>query len=176
MSKKPESATKRLAREFRGFMKNSLPGIVASPEDGNLLKWECNLEVLDKESLYFGQTFVIEMKFTKDYPYKAPKCAFKTQIYHPNICLKTGEICLDVLKDNWSAAYDTRTILISIQQLIDDANPDSPLNVDAAIMFRKGKEIFKKELERFSKVKNKKEYKTPTEILRAEKPVETKKK
>ncbi|XP_053937715.1 ubiquitin-conjugating enzyme E2 C isoform X2 [Cuculus canorus] len=44
----------------------------------------------------------------------------------------TGNICLDILKDKWSALYDVRTILLSIQSLLAEPNIESPLNVDAA--------------------------------------------
>jgi ubiquitin-conjugating enzyme E2 C len=43
-----------------------------------------------------------------------------------------GNICLDILKDKWSALYDVRTILLSIQSLLGDPNNDSPLNGQAA--------------------------------------------
>lgn len=43
-----------------------------------------------------------------------------------------GNICLDILKDKWSAAYSVRTILQSIRALLGDPNNDSPLNPAAA--------------------------------------------
>lgn len=36
------------------------------------------------------------------------------------------------IKEKWSALYDVRTILLSIQSLLAEPNNDSPLNVDAA--------------------------------------------
>jgi ubiquitin-protein ligase len=43
-----------------------------------------------------------------------------------------GNICLDILQDKWSAAYSVRTILLSLQSLLQDANVASPLNAYAA--------------------------------------------
>lgn len=39
---------------------------------------------------------------------------FETTLFHPNVDVH-GNICLDILKEKWSAAYSVRTILLSIQ-------------------------------------------------------------
>jgi len=36
------------------------------------------------------------------------------------------------LKEKWSAAYSVKTILMSLQTLLNDPNNDSPLNTQAA--------------------------------------------
>jgi Ubiquitin-conjugating enzyme len=52
---------------------------------------------------------------------------FLTPCWHPNVD-EHGNICLDILKEKWSAAYSVLSILQSLQSLLGDANPDSPLN------------------------------------------------
>uniref|UniRef100_A0A8B9ENF4 Ubiquitin conjugating enzyme E2 C n=1 Tax=Anser cygnoides TaxID=8845 RepID=A0A8B9ENF4_ANSCY len=47
-----------------------------------------------------------------------------------------GNICLDILKDKWSALYDVRTILLSIQSLLAEPNIESPLNTHAAELWK----------------------------------------
>lgn len=42
---------------------------------------------------------------------------FITACFHPNVD-ENGFICLDILKDKWSALYDVRSILLSIQSLL----------------------------------------------------------
>ena len=46
--------------------------------------------------------------------------------------LRSGTICLDILKDKWSAAYSVATVLLSLQSLLGEPNNDSPLNPQAA--------------------------------------------
>ncbi|XP_069334297.1 ubiquitin-conjugating enzyme E2 C-like isoform X4 [Eulemur rufifrons] len=58
----------------------------------------------------------------------------------------SGNICLDILKDKWSALYDVRTILLSIQSLLGEPNIDSPLNTHAAELW-KNPTAFKKYLQ-----------------------------
>ena len=65
---------------------------------------------------------------------EAPKALFRTKIYHPNID-KLGRICLDILKTKWSPALQVRTVLISIQSLLADANLDDPLDQECANHF-----------------------------------------
>lgn len=60
-----------------------------------------------------------------------------------------GNICIDILKDKWSAAYNIRTILLSIQSLLGDPNLDSPLNGQAASLWPNGVEYKKLLLKKY---------------------------
>lgn len=88
------------------------------------------------ETPYEGRSYRLRMKFGLDYPFSPPNIAFETPIFHPNVDLKLGVICLDILKEQWSAAYNIETVLLSIQSLLDEPNPSSPLNVDAAKLWK----------------------------------------
>jgi len=57
-----------------------------------------------------------------EYPFKAPEVKFVTACYHPNVD-QHGNICLDILKEKWSAAYSVRTLLLSIQSLLGTPPP-----------------------------------------------------
>merc|ERR1719291_165133 len=91
-----------------------LPGPVDTPYQGALL--ECRLI------------------FPFDYPFKPPEFIFDTPIYHCNVS-ENGLVCMDVLHDLWTPALTARTILISVQSLLTDPNPDDALNADAAGVF-----------------------------------------
>lgn len=74
---------------------------------------------------------------------------FKTPICHPNVHFKTGEICLDLLKSSWSPAYTIRSTLNAVHQLLTSAEPDSPLNVDVAMLLRAEDQVAAESLIRF---------------------------
>ena len=82
-------------------------------------------------TVYCGLSYKLSLKFPADYPFKAPTVKFETPCFHPNVDTQ-GNICLDILKEKWSAAYSVRTVLLSIQSLLGEPNNDSPLNTYAA--------------------------------------------
>jgi hypothetical protein len=67
--------------------------------------------------VFDGLTFKLSLEFPSGYPYTAPSVKFTSSCFHPNVDT-AGNICLDILKDKWSALLDVRTILISIQSLL----------------------------------------------------------
>ena len=69
-------------------------------------------------------------------PARAPRAAFETKIFHPNVHWKTGEICLDILKDAWSPAWTLHSVCRAVLALLCNPEPDSPLNCDAGNMLR----------------------------------------
>ena len=73
-------------------------------------------------SPYAAGVFFLDIVFPTDYPFKPPKIQFKTRIYHCNIN-SNGQICLDILKDQWSPALTIAKVLLSISSLLTDANP-----------------------------------------------------
>ena len=75
--------------------------------------------------------YSLTLSFANEYLFKAPVVKFSTLCFHPNVD-QFGNICLDILKEQWSPAYNVRTILLSIQSLLGEPNNDSPLNTHAA--------------------------------------------
>ncbi|XP_017382027.1 ubiquitin-conjugating enzyme E2 C-like, partial [Cebus imitator] len=96
-------------------------------------------------TVYEDLRYKLSLEFPSGYPYNAPTVKFLTPCYHPNVDTQ-GNICLDILKDKWSALYDVRTILLSIQSLRREPNIDSPLNTHAAELW-KNPTAFKKYLQ-----------------------------
>uniref|UniRef100_A0A672ZLQ6 Ubiquitin-conjugating enzyme E2 C n=1 Tax=Sphaeramia orbicularis TaxID=375764 RepID=A0A672ZLQ6_9TELE len=124
------SVTKRLQQELMTLMMSGDKGISAFPESDNLFKWRGTIEG-PRGTVYEGLQFRLSLEFPGGYPYRAPDVKFVTPCFHPNVD-EQGFICLDILKDKWSALYDVRSILLSIQSLLGEPNNESPLNPTAA--------------------------------------------
>ncbi|KAI9682961.1 MAG: Ubiquitin-conjugating enzyme E2 C [Trizodia sp. TS-e1964] len=130
------NVTKRLQSELMQLMMSSTPGISAFPNDaGDLLNWTGTI-VGPEGTCYEGLTFRLSFVFPGTYPYSPPTVLFKTPIYHPNVDF-SGRICLDILKDKWSAVYNVQSILLSLQSLLGEPNNASPLNGQAAELWEK---------------------------------------
>ncbi|XP_020590104.1 ubiquitin-conjugating enzyme E2 20-like [Phalaenopsis equestris] len=140
-----QSVLKRLQSELMALMMRGDPGISAFPEGDNIFCWKGTING-GKDTVYEGMTFKLSLSFSTDYPFKPPKVKFENPCFHPNVDL-SGNICLDILQDKWSSAYDVRTILLSIQSLLGEPNNESPLNTQAAALWA-NQEEFKKMVEK----------------------------
>jgi peroxin-4 len=96
-----------------------------------------------------GGRWLLDIHIPQAYPLVPPSVRFITPICHPNVDFHTGEICLDLLKTSWSPAYTISTTMTSVHQLLTSAEPDSPLNIDIAQMFRLGDYVGAEALIRF---------------------------
>ncbi|KAM5220765.1 ubiquitin-conjugating enzyme E2 C isoform 2-T2 [Hipposideros larvatus] len=133
-----------LQQELMTLMMSGDKGISAFPESDNLFKWVGTIHGA-AGTVYEDLRYKLSLEFPSGYPYNAPTVKFLTPCYHPNVDTQ-GNICLDILKDKWSALYDVRTILLSIQSLLGEPNIDSPLNTHAAELW-KNPTAFKKYLQ-----------------------------
>ena len=91
-------------------------GISAFPDGDKLFEWIATVNG-PADSVYDGLKYKLRLEFPAAYPYTAPTVKFVTPCFHPNVD-QHGNICLDILKEKWSALYEVRTILLSIQSLL----------------------------------------------------------
>lgn len=76
--------------------------------------------------------FNLVVSLLAEYPFKPPKIAFKTKIYHPNIDEK-GQVCLPIIhNENWKPATKTDQVIQSLIALVNDPEPEHPLRADLA--------------------------------------------
>ena len=131
--------TKRLQNELIELQKNAIPNCSAGPTDTDITHWNATI-IGPEDTPYHGGIFYMDIKFTNEYPFKPPKVYFTTPIYHCNIN-RQGGICLDILKDNWSPALNTSTLLLSICSLLAEPNPNDPLVPEIADLLKHSKAV-----------------------------------
>lgn len=128
------AAKRRLIRDFKRLASDPPIGISGSPNPDNIMVW--NAVIFGPPDTPFEDgSFRLTLTFTDAYPNKPPTVRFVSRMFHPNIYVN-GELCLDILQNRWSPTYDVAAILTSVQSLLNDPNPGSPANVEAATLFK----------------------------------------
>mmetsp|Transcript_40479 Transcript_40479/g.56242 ORF Transcript_40479/g.56242 Transcript_40479/m.56242 type:complete len:162 (+) Transcript_40479:171-656(+) len=132
----------RLMKELKAFQEQEEEGedIILYPKhDSDIFTWVGWVKG-PPDTPYEGGMFELDIVVPKRYPLQPPIIHFVTKIFHPNIHWEKGEICLDLLKDAWSAVYTLQSVCRSIIALLAHPEPDSPLNCDAGNLLRGGDE------------------------------------
>ena len=119
------SSAKRIQKELAEISLDPPSNCSAGPKGDNLYEWVSTITG-PAGSPYAGGVYFLDISFPPDYPFKPPRVAFKTRIYHCNVN-SSGAICLDILKDNWSPALTISKVLLSVCSLLTDCNPHDPL-------------------------------------------------
>jgi ubiquitin-conjugating enzyme E2 I len=83
--------------------------------------------------------------YRDDYPSKPPKCKFVPPLFHPNV-YPSGTICLSILneEEGWRPAITIKQVLMGIQDLLDDPNPNSPAQSEAYSLFTSNRSEYKR--------------------------------
>ncbi|CAI0546348.1 unnamed protein product [Linum tenue] len=95
-------ASKRILKELKDLQKDPPTSCSAGPVAEDMFHWQATI-MGPPDSPYSGGVFLVTIHFPPDYPFKPPKVAFRTKVFHPNIN-SNGSICLDILKEQWSPA------------------------------------------------------------------------
>ncbi|KAJ6535935.1 ubiquitin-conjugating enzyme/RWD-like protein [Mycena vulgaris] len=138
MSHPGPATLKRIHREISDVKKEDLGSITLVPSD-NLFVW-CGTLPGPEGSVYEGGVFNIAVNLPPDYPFSAPKVTFKTRIYHMNIS-DQGNICIDILKHNWSPALSLFKVILSLSSLLTDPNPKDPLVPSIATQYTRNRKL-----------------------------------
>lgn len=92
---------------------------------------------------YAGGHFVLQCNIPKTFPTKSPTMAFITKIWHPNVEVTGGAVCLDILKQRWSPIFRIHELYeLYIPQLMTYPNPSDPYNGVAARQQLNSEEAF----------------------------------
>lgn len=133
------SAEKRIRHELVEIQKSPTDYYSVALVNDNIYRWKATLKG-PADSPYEGGVFNLHIELPVNYPFKPPKISFKTKIYHCNINSEGG-ICLDILKEQWSPALTISKVLISLCSLLNDPNPDDPLMIDIANLYKNDRKL-----------------------------------
>ena len=103
---------KRLSKELNDMNKDPVQGVTIELVGDNIVNWNVKIQG-PAGTAYEGGTFIVNVDFSDNYPFKCPNMKFVTKIYHPNVNPQ-GSICLDILSSQWSPALTTTKVLMSI--------------------------------------------------------------
>jgi ubiquitin-conjugating enzyme E2 I len=77
---------------------------------------------------------------------------FTPPLFHPNV-YPSGTVCLSILNEEeaWKPAITIKQILLGIQMLLDEVNPDSPAQAEAYNLFKKDRVAYEKAVRKIVK-------------------------
>ena len=89
------------------------------------------IEIKPSENYWRGGTFTFTFKVPDSYPHEPPKVLCDQKVYHPNLDTQ-GNICLNVLREDWSPVQTVTSVIFGLLFLFIDPNASDPLNSEAA--------------------------------------------
>ncbi|KAJ3172685.1 ubiquitin-conjugating enzyme E2 W [Geranomyces variabilis] len=128
--------TKRLTKELRDLQANPPAGILIDKADDDLKLWKVVMSGAEG-TLYQGEQFKLQFKFSNNYPLESPEVIFLDTVpIHPHI-YSNGHICLSILYDQWSPALTISSVCLSIQSMLSSATkkerpPDNAMYIMTA--------------------------------------------
>lgn len=134
-SKQAEDTLDRIGNIF--WDSDGIDSVLIAPSLENIYIWRGCIKG-PSDSPFQGGWFMVRVEVPSEYPLLPPSMWFETKIAHPNIHLETGEVCLDVLKTQWSPAWTLESALRAVQVMLAHPDASSPLNCDCGNLIRSG--------------------------------------
>lgn len=88
---------------------------------------EVTAKITAIEGPYSKGVFNFRIMFKHTYPFTPPRVKCTQRIFHPNIDIN-GNVCLNILRLDWSPVLSLTTILLGLLQLFLEPSSDEPLN------------------------------------------------
>ena len=161
------SCRKRLRSEIANLKKATDENITLEVDEEDIRRWRATVEG-PPDSPFDGFAFELDLQVGENYPLAPPLIRMLTKCFHPNIHFSTGEVCLDIIKKEWTPAWSQQSACRAIVCLLGDPAADSPLNCDAGNMIRAGDYVAYRSMARMYAVEFAKNLKTPTEVDQSE--------
>mmetsp|Transcript_69729 Transcript_69729/g.115814 ORF Transcript_69729/g.115814 Transcript_69729/m.115814 type:complete len:187 (-) Transcript_69729:562-1122(-) len=116
-------------------------GVTMNFHNGKEDQMNFKVTICPDDGIYRNGCFVFDFKIPTAYPHEAPKVLCETLVYHPNIDME-GHVCLNILREDWKPVLTLQSVIMGLQFLMYDPNPDDPLNKEAAEILSKDKVKF----------------------------------
>lgn len=143
---------RRLSIEAKNARSSNYTGIKYGPVEDSLENWQASYEG-PKESVYAGTTIDVNIQIPKAYPFEPPK--MQTDILHPNVYERTGEVCMSILHhgkdktgyekiaERWIPGKNIAMCVLGFQNILEEPNFQSAANFPVAVQFRENPELLK---------------------------------
>ncbi|XP_053212004.1 ubiquitin-conjugating enzyme E2 W-like isoform X1 [Panonychus citri] len=127
---------KRLQRELKSIQTEPPPGVSINQNSigSSLTQWTVDMEGASG-TLYEGEKFQLQFKFSSKYPFDSPEVTFigSNIPIHPHV-YSNGHICLSILTEDWSPALSVQSVCLSIVSMLSSCTekkrpPDNSLYV-----------------------------------------------
>ncbi|KAG2448649.1 hypothetical protein HYH02_006006 [Chlamydomonas schloesseri] len=106
-------------------------------------------------------TFRMRLTLPADFPASPPKGFFITKVFHPNVST-AGDICVNVLKRDWTSETTLRHVFMVIRCLLIQPFPDSALNEEAGKLLLEDYEEYDKRARLMTSIHGLSQAKRPT--------------
>ena len=100
-------------------------GVHIFPAEGDATRWRALIEA-PAHSPFAGGVFALVIQLPANYPREAPTVLFETPVYHCNVS-ESGTICLDLLREKWTADFTVPKALEAVRLLLANPTPDDAL-------------------------------------------------
>ena len=114
----PAMATKRLRRELIKLQTEPPPGVIAEPDEANILKWYYAIRG-PEETPYENGIYVGKLIFPSEYPMKAPSIYMLTPSGRFQISTKICMSMSDFHPESWNPLWSVATIIQGVQSFMD---------------------------------------------------------
>jgi len=135
----PPRTLARVSKEVRDLMRSPPEGINLVVDNETGLPASLGEIVAEIEgpqgTPYEKRFFRLKLVLGAEFPTAPPRGFFLTKIYHPNVDMSTGAICVNTLKRDWSPETTFSYILSVIRCLLINPFPESSLNDEAGKLF-----------------------------------------
>jgi len=115
--------------------------VIEFPRENEIMNFDIRLTVDDSSSLWYQACYHFTFTVPAAYPHEPPRVHCNTKIYHPNINLQ-GNVCLNILRADWKPVLCINAVILGLNFLFLEPNPNDPLNQEAAQLMRDNPDRF----------------------------------